>query len=104
VPAVLASNTDFSAPTESLAGLQQLGTQGRIRSYLVIERGGIKFGLFGVLGREAAIYSVNAAPATFTAYSPFTAFTAFAAFAAAWAITAALSVLLSKTLIDVSSE
>jgi 5'-nucleotidase len=66
VPIVLASNTDFSAPAESLAGLQQLGAQGRIRNYLIIERGGIRFGLFGVLGREAAIYSVNAAPATFT--------------------------------------
>jgi len=33
---------------------------------LSIERGGIRFGLFGVLGREAATYSVSAAPVTFT--------------------------------------
>jgi len=62
VPVVLATNTDFSAPAPTLTGLQRLGAQGRIRSYLVIERGGIRFGIFGVLGREAAIYSVNAAP------------------------------------------
>jgi 5'-nucleotidase len=66
VPVVLATNTDFSAPAQTLAGLQQLGARGRIRNYLVIERGGIRFGIFGVLGREAAIYSANAAPVTFT--------------------------------------
>ena len=66
VPAILATNTDFGAPEEAVAGLQQLGAQGRIRKYLVIERGGIRFGLFGVLGREAATYSVSAAPVTFT--------------------------------------
>jgi len=66
VPVVLATNTDFSAPVETLSGLQKLGSQGRVRSHFVVERGGIRFGIFGVLGREAAIYAVNAAPATFT--------------------------------------
>jgi len=66
VPAIVATNTDFSVPAQAVAGLQQLGAQGRIRTYLVIERGGIRFGLFGVLGREAATYSVSAAPVTFT--------------------------------------
>lgn len=65
VPVVVATNTDFSAPAQKLAGLQQLGAQGRIRKYLVIERGGIRFGIFGVLGREAAVYAVSAAPVTF---------------------------------------
>ena len=66
VPPILATNSDFSAPAQAVAGLQQLTRQGRIRNYLVIERGGIRFGLFGVLGREAAIYSVSEAPVTFT--------------------------------------
>jgi 5'-nucleotidase len=66
VPVILATNTDYSAPAQTLAGLQQLGAQGRIRNYLVIERGGIRFGIFGVLGLEAAIYAVSAAPVTFT--------------------------------------
>jgi 5'-nucleotidase/UDP-sugar diphosphatase len=66
VPVVLATNTDYSAPEPTLAGLQKLGAQSRIRNYLVIERGGIRFGIFGVLGLEAAIYAVSAAPATFT--------------------------------------
>jgi 5'-nucleotidase len=32
-----------------------------IRRYLVIERGGIRFGLFGVLGKEAQIYTMGGA-------------------------------------------
>ena len=66
VPVILATNTDFSTPAQAVAGLQQLGAQRRIRNYLVIERGGIRFGILGVLGREAATYSVSAAPVTFT--------------------------------------
>ncbi len=66
VPVILATNTDFSAPAASLAGLQKFGAAGQIRNYHVFERGGIRFGIFGVLGREAAIYAVSAAPVTFT--------------------------------------
>lgn len=57
VPAVLASNSDFSGADATLASLQQLATQGTIRRYTVIERGGLRFGLFGVLGKEAQIYT-----------------------------------------------
>ena len=35
-----------------------------IRPYLVIERGGIRFGIFGVLGKEAIIYT-NGGAVTF---------------------------------------
>lgn len=66
LPAILATNTDFSAAESTTAGLQNLAGEGRIRDYLVIERGGIRFGLFGVLGLEAAIYAVSAAPVVFT--------------------------------------
>jgi len=57
VPALLASNSDFSASDATLADLQQLARQGTIRRYTVIERGGLRFGLIGVLGREAQIYT-----------------------------------------------
>lgn len=66
VPAILATNTDFSASAPTLEGLQKLGAAGRIRRHLVLERGGIRFGLFGVLGHEAAVYAVSAAPVTFS--------------------------------------
>ncbi len=49
-PAVLASNTNVAAADPTLADLQRLTREGAIRRHLVIERGGIRFGLFGVLG------------------------------------------------------
>ena len=57
VPAVLASNTNFSKDDATLADLQRLAKDGVIRRHIVIERGGIRFGLFGVLGKEAQIYT-----------------------------------------------
>jgi 5'-nucleotidase / UDP-sugar diphosphatase len=61
IPAVLSSNTDFSANDATLTELRQLSKAGLIRRYLVIERGGIRFGLFGVLGKEAQIYTSGGA-------------------------------------------
>ncbi len=57
VPAVLTSNSNFSKDDATLADLQRLAKDGVIRRYLVIERGGIRFGIFGVLGKEAQIYT-----------------------------------------------
>jgi 5'-nucleotidase/UDP-sugar diphosphatase len=65
VPPVLASNTNFSKEDASLADLQRLATNGVVRRYLVIERGGIRFGLFGVIGKEAAAVAVGAGAVTF---------------------------------------
>jgi 5'-nucleotidase / UDP-sugar diphosphatase len=61
VPAVVASNTGFAANDATLADLQRLDKEGVIRRYLVIERGGIRFGLFGVLGKEAIFYTSGGA-------------------------------------------
>jgi 5'-nucleotidase/UDP-sugar diphosphatase len=61
VPAVLASNTGFAANDATLADLQRLDKEGVIRRYLVIERGGIRVGLFGVLGKEAIFYTSGGA-------------------------------------------
>jgi len=65
VPAVLASNTSFAANDATLADLQRLGREGVIRRHLVIERGGMRFGLFGVLGNEAKSVTVGAGAVTF---------------------------------------
>jgi 5'-nucleotidase/UDP-sugar diphosphatase len=65
IPAILPSNTDFSAGNATLADLQRLARDGVIRRHLVIERGGIRFGLFGVLGKEAQFYTAGAGTATF---------------------------------------
>ncbi len=66
VPAVLASNINITANDATLADLQRLSKEGVIRRYLVIERGGIRFGLFGMLGKEAQFYSSDAGAATFS--------------------------------------
>ena len=57
VPAVLASNTNVAGDDATLTDLQRLTKEGVIRRYLVIERGGMRFGLFGVLGKEAIFYT-----------------------------------------------
>jgi len=56
-PAVVASNTDFSANDATLAGLQGLGKDGSVRRYFIIERGDIRFDVFGLLGKEAQLYT-----------------------------------------------
>ena len=61
IPAVVASNTDFSKKDPTLADLQRLAKTGVIRRYTVIERGGLRFGIFGLLGKEAQHYTSGGA-------------------------------------------
>jgi 5'-nucleotidase/UDP-sugar diphosphatase len=65
VPKVVVSNTNFSKDDPTLAYLQRLSKDGVIRRHVVIERGGIRFGIFGVLGKEAQFYTGGAGAATF---------------------------------------
>jgi 5'-nucleotidase len=64
VPTVVASNTDFTKKDPTLADLQRLAKAGVIRRYTIIERGGLRFGIFGLLGKEALHYTSGGA-ATF---------------------------------------
>ena len=50
----------------TLADLQRLAKDGVIRRHLVIERGGIRFGIFGVLGKEASSTPTGAGAVTFS--------------------------------------
>jgi len=65
IPAVLSANVSFTKPDPTLTDLQRLAEAGAIRRHLVIERGGIRFGIFGLLGKEAQIYT-NGGAVTFT--------------------------------------
>jgi 5'-nucleotidase/UDP-sugar diphosphatase len=65
VPPVVASNTSFEARDATLGDLQRLANDGVIRRHLVIERGGIRFGIFGVLGKEAVSYTIGAGAVSF---------------------------------------
>ena len=66
VPTVVASNTNFPGHDPTLADLQRLAKDGVIRRYLVIERGGIRFGIFGVLGQEAIVFTSSAGATSFS--------------------------------------
>ena len=66
LPKVLASNTNFSKEDAALADLQRLARDGVIRRYLVISRGGIRFGILGLLGKEAQFYTAGAGAASFS--------------------------------------
>ncbi len=66
MPALVASNTTFDGSEPTLAGLQRLAKDGTLRRHVVIERGGMRFGIFGVLGKEAQFYTGGAVPAKFT--------------------------------------
>jgi 5'-nucleotidase len=61
VPPIVASNTNFDGTDATLADLQRLGRDGVIRRHLVIERGGVRFGIFGLLGKEAVVYAQSGA-------------------------------------------
>ena len=65
VPVVLASNTNVTGSDKTLADLQHMTKAGVIRRHLVIERGGMRFGIFGLLGKEASFYTGGAGAATF---------------------------------------
>jgi 5'-nucleotidase len=65
IPALVASNTDFSKNDPGLAGLQRLAKDGVIRRHLVVERGGIRFGIFGLMGKESVFYTSGAGAITF---------------------------------------
>ena len=66
VPAILAANTNVTGGDPTLADLQRLARDGVVRRHLVIERGGIRFGLFGLLGKEAQFYTTGAGAVTFS--------------------------------------
>ncbi len=65
LPAVVASNTDFSKDDATLSDLQRLAKSGAIRRYTVIDRGGIRFGIFGLMGKESIFYTSGAGAITF---------------------------------------
>jgi 5'-nucleotidase/UDP-sugar diphosphatase len=60
-PPIIVSNIDLSKVDPTLVDLQRLTQEGVIRRHLVIELGGLRFGIFGLLGKEAAIYTSGGA-------------------------------------------
>jgi 5'-nucleotidase / UDP-sugar diphosphatase len=66
LPAILAANTNFDNTDAALDGLKALGRAGAIRSHMVFERGGIRFGLFGMMGADSIQFTINPGALTFS--------------------------------------
>ncbi|TAX48131.1 bifunctional metallophosphatase/5'-nucleotidase (plasmid) [Rhizobium leguminosarum] len=64
-PMILAANTNFEAADETLDGLKELGRAGAIRSHVIVDRGGIRFGLFGIMGTDSIQFTINPGALTF---------------------------------------
>lgn len=65
VPAVVVSNTNLSAAEPRLATLKQLAAENILRTYTVIERGGLRFGIIGLIGYDAFKYASDPGGVTF---------------------------------------
>lgn len=59
VPTILATNTRLDAQEPRLAELQRLAKAEVIRPYKVIDRGGIRFGIIGLIGYDASKYAID---------------------------------------------
>jgi 5'-nucleotidase len=62
---ILATNTILDAKDSTLIGLQKMTHDGFILPYKVIDRDGIRFGIFGLLGKEATFYTAGAGAVKF---------------------------------------
>ena len=65
IPALLSGNIRFDEKNSNDDSLEKLYNDNLIKRKLVIERGGMRIGIFSVLGREAAGFAPEAAPVTF---------------------------------------
>lgn len=65
IPAILSSNTRFSKKESGDNSLEELFSKNLISQKLVIEKNGIKIGLFSIIGKDADRVAPAAAPVTF---------------------------------------
>jgi hypothetical protein len=56
----------FDADDAALSGFKQLAKAGLIRSHMLLERDGIRFGLFGMMGTDSIQFTVNPGAVTFS--------------------------------------
>ncbi len=64
-PSLLLSNALFDSRDGSDDSLKELAARGALKRSLVLRRGGLKIGLFGLMGVDAADVAPNAAPVSF---------------------------------------
>ncbi|MRR14887.1 MAG: bifunctional metallophosphatase/5'-nucleotidase [Deltaproteobacteria bacterium] len=66
LPAMVASNVVFGAPGAADQSLRQAFADYPVREYTVIEKNGMKIGLFGLMGKDARSDAPFTAPVTFS--------------------------------------
>jgi 5'-nucleotidase len=65
MPPIVFSNPVFSKESDRDDTLEEVFTRGMVKPYLVLEKGGMKIGIFGILGKDAAEKSPFASPLKF---------------------------------------
>ena len=65
MPAIVFSNAIFSKESDRDDALEEVFNQGMVKPYVVLERGGMKIGIFGLLGKDAAEKAPFASPVQF---------------------------------------
>src|SRR5215813_4550234 len=66
VPPILAANTRFDGDDPGLSQFKELAQAKLIRSHMLVERGGIRFGLFGMMGTDSIQFTINPGAVTFS--------------------------------------
>jgi len=65
MPAVVFANAIFSKESDRDDALEEVFNKGMVKPYVVLERGGVKIGIFGLMGKDAAEKSPFASPVKF---------------------------------------
>jgi len=65
MPPIVFSNAVFSKESDRDDALEEAFNQGLVKPYMVLEKGGMKIGIFGIMGKDAAEKSPFASPVTF---------------------------------------
>ncbi|MBA7559479.1 hypothetical protein ES708_01094 [subsurface metagenome] len=65
IPSIVLSNAIFSAESAADDDLEGIFARGIVRPYRIVEKDGIRIGLFGLMGRDAAEVAPFASPVTF---------------------------------------
>lgn len=66
LPAIIASNTIVSPQVEELVAFRKAYTDYPVMPYMIIKRAGLRIGIFGLMGKDAAIYAPEASPVAFS--------------------------------------
>jgi len=65
LPNLVLANAIFSAESDKDDSLEAEFKKGRVKPYVVIERGGLRIGIFGIMGKDAAEKAPFASPVKF---------------------------------------